>query len=208
MTPLFTPTADTVLRWTLVALGATPVAIVVGLMVLARSPLENGAFATIQQPVQFDHRHHVGDDGIDCRYCHDTVTRSPTAGIPPSSRCMGCHSQIWNQDPKLKPVRDSFFEDRPIPWNRVHRLPDFVFFNHAIHVNKGVGCETCHGRVDQMAQMQQVSSLAMGWCLDCHRNPGPHLRPTEAITAMGWSPPSPTRPPDVHPRTECTTCHR
>ena len=207
---LFTPTADALMRVGLSMLLAAPVIGIVTLMVVARSPLGNGSHAAIPQPVQFDHRHHAGDDGIECRYCHSTVGKSATAGIPPSSLCMGCHSQVWNQSPKLQPVRDSYFEDRPIAWNRVNRVPDFVFFNHSAHVNKGVGCVTCHGRIDQMALVQQSSSLSMGWCLDCHRNPAPNLRPLEAVAVMDWKPTDPgsMAPPQVHPRIECSTCHR
>jgi hypothetical protein len=207
---LFTPTADAVMRAALAILLSAPVLLVVGLMLIARSPLGNGSFASIEQPVQFDHRHHVSDDGIDCRYCHDTVGKSATAGIPPTSRCMGCHAQVWNQSPKLQLVRESYYEDRPLEWNRVNRVPDFVFFNHSVHINKGVGCISCHGRIDQMPVVEQVSSLSMGWCLDCHRNPEPHLRPVDAVTAMDWKPSdsSGLTPPRAHPRTECTTCHR
>ncbi|MBF5046516.1 cytochrome c3 family protein [Aggregicoccus sp. 17bor-14] len=185
-------------------------------MVLARSPLGVGSHEPVHQPVQFDHRHHAGDEGLDCRYCHDAVERSASAGLPPTSRCMGCHSQVWNESPLLEPVRASYFSGQSIPWNRVHRLPDFVFFNHSIHVNKGVGCVTCHGRVDSMPLVSQQAPLTMGWCLDCHRNPTPHLRPREAITSMTWR--APGDPAEtgravqqalhVEPRTNCTTCHR
>jgi hypothetical protein len=207
---LFTPTADSLMRAALAILLSAPVVLVVALMLIARSPIGNGSFAQVEQPVQFDHRHHVNDDGIDCKYCHDTVGKSATAGIPPSSRCMGCHAQVWNQSPKLELVRNSFFDDRPLVWNRVNRIPDFVFFNHSVHINKGVGCVSCHGRVDQMGLVEQVSSLSMGWCLDCHRNPGPNIRPLQLVTAMDWKPgqSSGLKVPEVHPRTECTTCHR
>ena len=131
---------------------------------------------------------------------------------------MSCHAQVWNKSPYLDRVRKAYFADQPIPWVRVHNLPDFVYFNHAIHVNKGVGCVTCHGRVDQMAAVEQEAPLTMGWCLDCHRNPEPNLRPLEFITSMTWAPPPRPRPPrsarswprsyDVHSRTSCSTCHR
>lgn len=204
---LFHPATDSVLRLVLGGVASLPVAAIAGLMLLARSPLGTGASEPIQQPIHFDHRHHAADEGIDCRYCHDAVTRAATAGIPPTSRCMGCHAQIWSQSPILAPVRDSLAHDSSIAWNRVHRLPDYVFFNHAIHVNKGVGCVTCHGRVDQMAAVHRVAPLTMEWCLDCHRDPKPHLRSLSTITQMDrWEPPSPSL--EVHPRTECTTCHR
>lgn len=206
---LFTPTADALLR-AFIALGlSAPPIVMVVLMLVARSPLANGINASVRQPVQFDHRHHVADDGIDCLYCHDAARKSATAGIPPTSRCMGCHAQIWPDSQKLAPVRNSFFEDRSIAWNKVHRLPDFVFFDHSVHVQNGVGCVTCHGRVDQMAVLEQVAPLSMQWCLDCHRDPTPHLRPLDEITSMTWEPSGTSAPvPAVHPRTECTTCHR
>ena len=185
-------------------------------MAWVRTPFATGQYRPLEQPVPFDHRHHVRDDAIDCRYCHDLVERSPYAGVPPSERCMNCHAQIWNDSALLDPVRRSFFEDRPIAWRRVHRLPDFVFFDHAAHVSHGVGCEECHGRVDRMARVYQVAPLTMRWCLDCHRDPAPHLRPPELVTAMGWTPPGDARAIGeeiarryaVRSLTSCTTCHR
>src|SRR6187401_836744 len=135
----------------------------------------------VEQPIQFSHAHHVGGEGIDCRYCHTSVETSSFAGIPPTKTCMNCHSQIWSNAPILEPVRTSFREDRPLRWVRVHDLPDFVYFNHSIHVKKGMGCETCHGRVDQMPLMRQVQSLQMEWCLDCHRNPEKYVRPRSEV---------------------------
>src|SRR5579862_9501596 len=132
--------------------------------VLVRSPYYTGQLDPRDQPVQFDHRHHVRDDGIDCRYCHYDVTRARFAGIPETELCMGCHSQIWNQSPMLEPVRRSFFERRPIRWQRVYALPDFVYFDHSIHIAKGVGCETCHGRVDTMGAVYAANNVQMGWC--------------------------------------------
>ena len=167
----------------------------------------------LDQPVQFDHRHHVRDDGIDCRHCHFDAWRSPTAGVPGTALCMNCHRQVLVDSPLLAPVRRSVATGEPLRWRRVHDLPDFVFFDHRAHVRRGVGCETCHGRVDRMAQVHTVASLGMAWCLDCHRDPVPHLRPLDRITEMG-------RPPsraegrviadalDVHPPTHCSTCHR
>jgi hypothetical protein len=185
-------------------------------MVWARVPAGTGQQDEVAQPVQFDHRHHVVDDGLDCRYCHTSVDRAATAGITSTALCMNCHAQIWNRSPRLEPVRESYFTGQPIPWTRVHRLPDFVYFNHAIHVNKGIGCETCHGRVDQMPAIEQVAPLTMGWCLDCHRDPAPFLRPLDQITTMGWKPEGDPaalardlmKRHDVHSRVNCTTCHR
>jgi hypothetical protein len=156
----------------------------------------------------------VGDDGIDCRYCHTTVETGPYAGVPSTGVCLNCHSQIWNKSPLLGEVRRAYFTNRPIPWVRVHRVPDFVYFNHSIHVNKGVGCVTCHGRVDQMPAIQQVMPLTMGWCIDCHRSPEQHLRPADQITSMTWVSNNPhegqalAEKYNVHSRTSCSTCHR
>src|SRR5688500_16779539 len=158
------------------------------LLEVNRSDYVTGAFTAKDQPVQFSHKHHVGDAGVDCRYCHTSVEKSSSAGIPPSKTCMNCHSQLWAESPYLEPVRASFRDNKPLRWTRVHDLPDFVYFNHSIHVNKGVGCETCHGRVDQMAAVEQSAPLTMAWCLDCHRDPAPHLRPKEFITDLAWVP--------------------
>lgn len=213
---LFSRFANTAVRLGLILGGLVALGIPVALMGWVRTPFVTGKENPVQQPVLFDHRHHVVDDGIDCRYCHSTVDRSPTAGIPSTARCMGCHNQIWNSSPLLARVRNSYFSGKPIPWVRVHRLPEFVYFDHSIHVAKGIGCESCHGRVDQMAAVHQVAPLTMGWCLDCHRNPEPYLRPRSQITAMGWRPPGGQeamgrelrRAYGVQVRTYCTTCHR
>jgi len=140
------------------------------------------------QPIPFSHTHHVGSMGIDCRYCHSTVETSAYANIPPTKTCMNCHSQIWVNSPTLEPVRASYRTDQSIPWVKVHDLPDFVYFNHSIHVKKGVGCETCHGRVDQMSLMSQKNNLEMRWCLDCHRHPEQYVRPRKYVTTMGYVP--------------------
>ena len=167
-----------------------------------------------EQPVPFSHQHHVNGVGIDCRYCHTSVESAAFANIPPTKTCMNCHSQIWASSPTLEPVRESFRSDRSIPWTRVHDLPDFVYFDHSIHVNKGVGCSTCHGRVDQMQRVTQVQPLTMGWCLSCHRDPAPNLRASTEITKMDWTPRAlaseartangRTARPPVH----CSGCHR
>jgi hypothetical protein len=203
-------------RWALVGGAAALVGAPLLLWGWVRTPYVTGQLRPLEQPVPFDHRHHVGDDAIDCRYCHDSVDRSPDAGVPASAVCMNCHNQVWNESPLLEPVRRSFFQGIPIAWVRVHRLPDFVFFDHSIHVAKGVGCEECHGRVDRMARISQVAPLTMGWCLDCHRDPGPHLRPPSAVTEMGWTPEGSRQTlgrelvarHDVRPGTNCSTCHR
>jgi hypothetical protein len=178
-----------------------------------------GQSVTVDQPVQFSHAHHVGSMGIDCRYCHTSVEESAFANIPPTKTCMNCHSQIWTNAPILEPVRASFRENRPLTWWRVHDLPDFVYFNHSIHVAKGVGCATCHGPVDRMPLMLQENSLQMSWCLNCHRNPAKYVRPKEQVFNMEWQPPSNDpglgerlvkdyKIADVRQLTSCSTCHR
>jgi hypothetical protein len=216
--PLFPRWTNTVSRLAAAALLAIPAIAIGGLMAYVRSPLVTNQFNPVEQPIEFDHRHHAGDEQIDCRYCHWSVENSPSAGIPSTTVCVSCHAQVWNKSPYLAEVRKAFFNDQPIPWVRVHNLPDFVYFNHSIHVNKGVGCVTCHGRVDEMGAVYQQAPLTMAWCLDCHRNPEPNLRPAEAITSMTWKPPEGVDPVeygktlaaqyDVHSRTSCTTCHR
>ena len=141
------------------------------------------------QPVPFSHKHHVTGMGIDCRYCHTTVETSAFAGIPPTETCMSCHSQVWTEAPILEPVRASFRDNKPLRWTRVHDLPDFVYFNHSIHVAKGVGCQTCHGQVDQMPLMWKENTLNMEWCLECHRAPEKFIRPREEVFNMAWKPP-------------------
>src|SRR5207247_4720705 len=138
---------------------------------ITRSGWNTGQYIERQQPIQFSHKHHVGDDGIDCRYCHTSVETSAVAGIPATKTCMNCHSVLFNSASYLEPIRESFRTDKSIEWNKVHRLADFVYFNHSIHVNKGVGCSTCHGQVNQMPLVFQANTLLMQWCVDCHRNP-------------------------------------
>jgi hypothetical protein len=145
-------------------------------------------YIPVEQPVQFSHRHHVGDDGIDCRYCHTSVEKAAQAGMPPTHTCMSCHSALWSDSPELQTVRASYVSGQPIRWNRVHDMPDFVYFNHSIHIKKGVGCETCHGRVDEKQLMWKSHTMTMSWCLDCHRQPEKYLRPRDAVFTMGWKP--------------------
>lgn len=151
-----------------------------------RSSWNTGQWVEQQQPVQFSHKHHVGDDGIDCRYCHTSVEISASAGMPSTEVCMNCHRQIWSDSPYLQPVLESYRSGRPIEWIRVHDVPDFTFFNHSIHVNKGIGCNTCHGPVDDMPIAYQASSLQMEWCLECHRQPERFLRPKDKVFDMQW----------------------
>jgi hypothetical protein len=186
------------------------------LMILGRSSYVTRANEFIEQPLQFSHAHHVGDDGIDCRYCHTSVETASFAGIPPTKTCMNCHSQIWAQSPTLEPVRASLRTDTSLEWVKVHDLPDFAYFNHSAHVNKGVGCSTCHGRVDQMPLVWQEKSLQMEWCLECHRNPERFLRPKSEVYNIAYEPPANqlelgrtlVKDYNVKPQVTCSTCHR
>jgi len=155
-----------------------------------RSPYVTYAGVARPQPAPFSHQHHVGGLGIDCRYCHTSVEVSSFAGIPPTRTCMNCHAQIWTGAPMLEPVRESFSSGKSLIWNRVNDLPDFVYFNHSIHINKGVGCNTCHGPVDRMPLMYNYASLQMEWCLDCHRAPEKNLRPRDQVFNMRYEEPS------------------
>lgn len=183
---------------------------------LLRSAYATGQGVIQKQPVPFSHDHHVAGLGIDCRYCHTTVEKSAFAGIPPTETCMNCHRQIWTNADLLEPVRESYRSGTPIVWNRVNDLPDYVYFNHAIHVAKGVGCAECHGQVDEMPLMRQTASLQMEWCLDCHRDPGKRLRPREEVFNMKWRRPADfetmqarlVEEYDVKSLTSCSVCHR
>jgi hypothetical protein len=214
MTPLFPLWTNTVVRACLGLGLAGAVGAPVFLLGLARAPYTTYQFDPIDQPVQFDHRHHVRDEGISCLYCHYTAKTSPSAGMPPTTLCMNCHSQVWNAATVLDPVRRSYFSGEPIVWNRVHNLPDFVYFNHSAHVGRGVGCESCHGRIDEMGLVYAEAPLTMSWCVDCHREPNAHIRPKDEVTVMGWKPGTPeeqdrrAREFGIAPPTHCTGCHR
>jgi hypothetical protein len=187
-----------------------------------RSSWNTGQWTERQQPVQFSHKHHSGDDGIDCRYCHTSVETSASAGMPSTQTCMNCHTQIWADSPYLEPVRESWRTGKPIEWTRVHDLPDYAYFNHSIHINKGVGCSTCHGNVNEMPLMLQASSLQMEWCLECHRSPERYLRPQDQIFNMEWRRENTSAEQiaegrervranhirSVQSLTSCSTCHR
>jgi Cytochrome c7 and related cytochrome c len=157
-------------------------------IVYTRSSYGTDAGVVRLQPVPFSHEHHVGGLGIDCRYCHTSVEHSSFAGLPPTKTCMNCHSQIWVGSTVLEPVRQSYRTNESLRWNRVYNVPGFVYFDHSIHVQKGVGCASCHGRIDEMPFTYQVPSLLMEWCLDCHRHPESHLRPRAEVFNMKWSP--------------------
>jgi hypothetical protein len=192
----------------LVGLAIVLVVAVVWVTLYKALPAHSGALAP-QQPIPFSHKHHVGDDGIDCRYCHWSVEKSSFAGIPSAQVCLTCHSQLFRDAAILEPLRESARTGKPIAWARVHDLPDFVYFDHSIHVAKGVGCVECHGRVDRMPRIERVASLEMQWCLECHRSPAPHLRPPALVTDMGPAPRQ--QNPHLHSTqrlTDCSTCHR
>ena len=194
---------------------------ILGFLVWAWAELDDSDYATrakvpVEQPVPFSHEHHVGGLGIDCRYCHTSVENSSFAGIPPTKTCMNCHSQIWNNASMLEPVRDSYRTNKSIRWIRVHDLPDFVYFNHSIHVAKGIGCTSCHGPIDKMPLTWQEASLQMDWCINCHRHPERYVRPKAEVFNVNYRP-----PPDqivmgrqlvkeyrIQSLTSCSTCHR
>jgi hypothetical protein len=214
----FGPYANTIARVSIVVglLGLAGLAWLLG--IFSRSPYVTRAKEPIDQPVLFSHQHHAGDLGIDCRYCHTSVEDSSFAGLPATEICMTCHSQIWTDSPLLAPVRQSFTTGTPIQWNRVNTLPDFVYFDHSIHVQKGVGCATCHGQVDEQPLALNAQPFNMSWCLDCHRAPQQALRPLDQITNMHWQSADQATlghqlfqqyhivGPDV--LTSCSTCHR
>src|SRR5438067_12079940 len=196
------------------------------------SPYTTYVNVPLDQPVPFSHQHHVAGLGIDCRYCHTSVETSSFAGIPPTKTCMNCHAQIWTNAPLLEPVRESYRSGKSLVWTRVNDLPDFAYFNHSIHINKGVGCNTCHGPVDRMPLMYNYASLQMEWCLDCHRAPQKYLRPRDQVFNMRYEQPSGAKPltlggktytdqwslgtdliskynlRSVTDITSCSTCHR
>ncbi|HUN84593.1 MAG TPA: cytochrome c3 family protein [Terracidiphilus sp.] len=194
MAQIFDRSSNALARASLVLSGLLVIALGVTLDQLQRSPWVTRQGQRPDQPVPFSHKHHVGGLGLQCQYCHVTVEKSSYAGIPPTKTCMNCHAQIWTNAQLLEPVRNSWATGESIPWVKVHDLPDFVYFNHSIHVNKGIGCATCHGRVDEMPLMYAQNTLQMEWCLDCHRNPAKNLRPTAQIYNMAWEKPADDRP--------------
>lgn len=183
---------------------------------IVRSPYETMQNVPREQPVPFSHEHHVGGLGIDCRYCHINVETSSYANIPATKICMNCHQQLWAVTPTLEPVRESYRTGKSIEWTRVNDLPEYVYFNHSIHVNKGVGCSTCHGRVDKMPLTWQAQPLTMQWCLDCHRHPERYVRPREQVFNMSYAPPANqialgeqlVREYHIQSLLSCSTCHR
>jgi hypothetical protein len=216
MPQLFHRSANTLWRATI--FGAA--ILVAGLLwlttVIPRSSYSSGQGVILKQPVPFSHDHHVSGLGIDCRYCHTSVETAAYAGMPPTQTCMNCHSQIWSDSPMLEPVRESYRTGVPIEWTRVYDTPDYVYFDHSIHIAKGIGCVTCHGRVDRMPLMWQFASLKMEWCLDCHRNPERYVQPREEIFNLAWKPPADAdalrrrlaEEYKLESLTNCSVCHR
>ena len=219
MSQIFHRSTNTLSRATIFGAVFVVAALAWVAMEVQRSPYVTYAGVRKPQSVPFSHQHHVTGLGLDCRYCHTSVETSSFAGIPPTKTCMNCHSQIWSTSPTLEPVRASFRTGTSIPWTRVYDLPDFVYFNHSIHINKGIGCESCHGRVDRMPLTWQAVSLRMEWCLDCHRQPEKYVRPRESVTTMGYHPAGDQEEigrrlvkqygiQDARTLTSCNTCHR
>jgi len=216
MAQIFHPSANHIAKISIAAavIGA-------GALLAFAYSMDRGAYITDvgvakDQPVPFSHKHHVTDDGIDCRYCHTSVETSAVAGVPATEICMSCHSQIWSNAVLLEPVRASFRTGESLAWTRIHDLPDFVYFNHSIHINKGIGCSSCHGRVDLMPLTYKVNTLYMNWCIDCHRHPERQIRPRDQVFNMAYEYPANQEElgrklmKDYHVQslTDCYTCHR
>jgi Cytochrome c7 and related cytochrome c len=217
MAQIFQPYFVLTLKLGFLAAVLLIVAVILAWRVHTGPPVAVGA--PVEQPIPFSHRHHVGDDGIDCRYCHTSVEKSSFAGLPQTEICMTCHSQLFKDAPVLAPLFQSFETGKPLHWNRVHDLPDFVYFNHSIHVNKGIGCASCHGEVDQMPLTWRTQSLEMQWCLSCHREPERYIRPREQVFNLHWQPSEaeqamlgPLLVKQYHVQkeriTDCSICHR
>lgn len=217
MPQIFHPSVNVTARVVIIGAVLLVTSSIGTLWAFVRSPYMTEVGIARQQPIPFSHAHHVGDLGIDCRYCHSGVEKEAFAGIPATEVCMNCHSQLWSDQKMLEPLLASFQNNQPIEWNRVHDAPDYVFFHHGVHIAKGIACETCHGRVDKMPLMKKEHSLYMQWCLECHNAPEKNLRPSEAVFAMGWK----TDAADpaleikelalekhVRSQTNCSVCHR
>jgi formamidopyrimidine-DNA glycosylase len=216
MAQLFRPSSNTIAKVSIVAailLAASTLAVA---YIVDRGPWITAVQMAPEQPIPFSHKHHVKDDGIDCRYCHTSVENSAYAGIPPTETCMSCHSQIWSNASVTEPIRQSWTTGKSIEWTRVHDLPDYVYFNHSIHLNKGMGCSTCHGQINEMALTWKVNTLNMNWCISCHRNPAQYIRPRSEVFNINYKYPSdqatlgPKLVKEYHVQslTDCYTCHR
>lgn len=219
MAQIFNKSANNIAKISMIVVAVLGGVAFFAYTLIARSSYLTGRYLEVQQPVQFSHKHHVGDDGIDCRYCHQSVETTASAGMPPTQTCMNCHSQIWADSPYLEPVRASYRDNKPIEWERVHKLPGYAYFNHSIHVAKGVGCSTCHGQIDNMPAVFQENTLQMEWCIACHRAPEQFIRPKSEVFNMQW------QDGDINAEertklkadykirskemmTSCSTCHR
>ena len=218
MPQIFHRRSNTVARTSILAAVLLTVAAGWGLNAVYWSPYTTLVNVPLSQPIPFSHEHHVGGLGIDCRYCHDSVEKSSSAGLPPTETCMTCHSQLYTSAPMLAPARESLASGTPLRWNRVNYVPDFVFFNHSIHVNKGIGCSSCHGSVDRMPLMWKEQTMYMKFCLNCHDHPAQFVRPTNEVYNLHWQPP-PNQAAQggellkaYHINTEqlsdCSMCHR
>ncbi|HJQ84279.1 MAG TPA: cytochrome c3 family protein [Candidatus Binatia bacterium] len=219
MPQIFHPSTNTLSRVSIAGAVLTLVLVATVGGALFESTYLTGVDVPEEQPVPFSHAHHAGGLGIDCRYCHGSVETAAFAGIPATEVCMNCHRQIWSASPMLEPVRASFRSGTPLRWNRVHDLPGFAYFDHGIHVQKGVGCVTCHGRVDEMPLVWRASSLYMQWCLGCHREPWRYVRPREHVFDLAWQPAEDQETlgrrlvkeyaiMEPHALTSCSVCHR
>ena len=197
MAQIFHRSANTLARASILGIVLLLSAVGAAVLKLQRSPYVTAQHIAPEQPVPFSHQHHAAGLGLDCRYCHTSVEDSSFAGIPPTKTCMNCHAQIWTNAPMLAPVRYSFSSGQSLQWTRVHDLPDFVYFNHSIHINKGIGCYSCHGQVDAMPLMYQENTLQMEWCLDCHRQPEKFLRPKNQVFNMKYQQPTAESPVEV-----------
>jgi hypothetical protein len=214
MAQIFHRSANTLARASILGVVLLLSAVGAALMKFQRSPYVTAQHIAPEQPVPFSHQHHAAGLGLDCRYCHTSVEDSSFAGIPPTKTCMNCHAQIWTNAAMLEPVRQSYATGKPLIWSRVHRLPDFVHFNHSIHINKGVGCASCHGRIDKMPLTYQASPLTMQWCLNCHRNPEQFVRPRDQVFNMAYEAkdqetlgPKLVAQYHINKLTSCSTCH-
>jgi Cytochrome c7 and related cytochrome c/Class III cytochrome C family len=216
MSQIFNRSTNTLSRLSIYGAVFILAALSYALYAVGKSPYFTEVNVARDQPVPFSHKHHAGELGIDCRYCHTSVEDSSFAGLPPTATCMTCHSQIWVNSPMLEPVRASYQTDRSLEWTRVNALPDFVYFNHSIHVHKGIGCTTCHGPIAEMPLTWRANTLEMEWCLDCHRQPELYVRPREYVFSADYKPPPDqlalgrrlAREYKIQKLTNCSTCHR
>lgn len=213
---IFTRSVNSIARGTLIGGILLVATLAVGALLYVRSPWVTLVGVPRQQPIPFSHKHHVTDDGIDCRYCHTTVEYSTFAGMPDTKTCMNCHQQIYAQSPLLAPVRESWANGQSIQWTYVNRLPDYVYFNHSVHVDNGIGCSSCHGRVDQMPLMEKGQTLQMGFCLECHMHPQQYVRPKDQVFNLAYQYPANqaevgtklVQQYHLQSKISCTDCHR